>query len=82
VDKPRCVGLVDYGGELDQKAIAGGFNDVPVMPTHRVLDHLIMRLQERRNMRASSAPICRLKPTMSVNIMAASLRVSTDSRRK
>src|SRR5437867_5450959 len=33
-------------------------------------------ISSRRSMRASSAPIWRLKPTMSVNMKAASLRVS------
>src|SRR5262245_6044395 len=35
----------------------------------------------RRSMRASSAPILWLKPTISVNMMAASLRVSAGAAR-
>jgi hypothetical protein len=66
---------VDYRGEVYQERITDGFNDVTVMLSHSLFDDRLCTASSR-NMRASSAPIWRLKPTMSVNMIAASRRVS------
>ncbi len=66
---------VNHGGEIDQKGVANGFDDVAVMCSRGLLQELIMDLQQAQGL-ASLAPIWRLKPTMSVNMIAANLRVS------
>ena len=50
-------------------------NDLPVMLSHRLVDDLVMHVQQPQHARFVSTHQ-RLKPTMSVNMMAASLRVS------
>ena len=48
---------------------------VPVMRSHRLLDDLVMDVQQPQRA-GFIAPIWRLKPTMSVNMIAASRRFS------
>jgi hypothetical protein len=62
-------------GEVDQEGVAHGFNDRAMRLRNGLLDELSMYLQQAY-MRGSSAPIWRLKPTMSVNMIAARRRVS------
>jgi hypothetical protein len=66
---------VDYGGEVHQEGVAYGLDNRTLVLSHGLLDELVMGFQQPQHA-ASLAPIWRLKPTMSVNMMAASLRVS------
>jgi hypothetical protein len=63
-------------GELHQEPIPGGLNEVPLMLSDHLLDNLVMCVQPPQHARFIAAPIWRLKPTMSVNMMAANFRVS------
>jgi hypothetical protein len=75
LDLLRTLHSIHDRGEVHQERIADGFNDRAVVDSGGLLDDLIMQREQAQGA-AFIFPIWRLKPTMSLNMMAARRRVS------
>ena len=74
LNRLRALHGMDDGGEFDQEGVAHRFDDLALMRQLTACWMSWLWMASSCSVRASSAPIWRLKPTMSVNMIAASRR--------